>query len=535
MAPAAPNPPPTGSRATAPVPPSSLLVEGTPTFLPWGKNASLSAAPPLSARTANASPHSARLAKESENEKLRRMVEELKASNAALTEQLAAARIATADNAPNGNNASTDSLGWTDSQRAGSRELRAVATNRRRQRGAERHALAGAPAAASIQDADHEAAAESAAARAKKAKTPKTPEQLTRILATLKQRAPFDSLEESQQLQLIDAMTLREAKAGEVLVREGDEGHRCFVLQSGELSVKVGDKEEGRIRKDTLFGEIALLYSVPRTATIVSLTDAAFFELERTIFQSTLREENVSRRARARRPECTAPHVLTVWPVVRLRAGREAFTFLRECELFNSFRTRELSRVADVIETRSYREGEAIVREGEVANGMYFVREGQVVVKQKIPAEDRGPDAKDEGIISIIKPGGVSAHRRQHNSLEWRREQPTSLESRRPLGSTLASAACSRTSLARRPSRPSPRACACASTVTPSSSCSTRYTPSSHRACPPSHAAQGSARCGSALVSPPPLESRSGRTGTRRRWSRSIYSSRSARAASPAS
>ena len=40
-----------------------------------------------------------------------------------------------------------------------------------------------------------------------------------------------------------------------------------------------------------------------------------------------------------------------------------------------------------------------------MADGMYFVRNGQVVVKQLLPDDLQGPEGKDEKMIGILKAG----------------------------------------------------------------------------------------------------------------------------------
>ena len=58
---------------------------------------------------------------------------------------------------------------------------------------------------------------------------------MKRILAALAKKAPFDSLEAEQQRLVADAMRPLEVKAGAVLVKQGDDGQQCFLLDSGKL------------------------------------------------------------------------------------------------------------------------------------------------------------------------------------------------------------------------------------------------------------------------------------------------------------
>lgn len=76
--------------------------------------------------------------------------------------------------------------------------------------------------------------------------------------------------------------------AGEVVVREGDESDRFYVIESGAVEVLQGGsllREQG---PGEFFGEIGLLRDVPRTATITSVTETRMLVLERADFLAAL-------------------------------------------------------------------------------------------------------------------------------------------------------------------------------------------------------------------------------------------------------
>ena len=70
-----------------------------------------------------------------------------------------------------------------------------------------------------------------------------------------------------------------------------------------------------------------------------------------------------------------------------LKARRDAYNYLRSCELFKRLGTRELSQVAEGVEVIEYQPGEAIITEGAVADGMFVLRTGEVIVKKSFPKE----------------------------------------------------------------------------------------------------------------------------------------------------
>jgi MFS family permease len=75
------------------------------------------------------------------------------------------------------------------------------------------------------------------------------------------------------------------AERGEVLIREGDTGDRYYVLESGALLVTQRGRFLNRlVERGAGFGEIALLRSVPRTATVSTEVTSVLLVLERADF-----------------------------------------------------------------------------------------------------------------------------------------------------------------------------------------------------------------------------------------------------------
>ena len=66
---------------------------------------------------------------------------------------------------------------------------------------------------------------------------------------------------------------VREFKAGEVIFREGDAATELFVVQSGEVEIRRGNRHLETLSQYGIFGEMALIDSAPRSATAVAMTD----------------------------------------------------------------------------------------------------------------------------------------------------------------------------------------------------------------------------------------------------------------------
>jgi hypothetical protein len=75
-----------------------------------------------------------------------------------------------------------------------------------------------------------------------------------------------------------------QAAPGEEVVREGEPGERFYVVADGELEASVDGSPIRSLRRGDGFGEIALLRSLPRTATVTALTPSRLYTLGRAPF-----------------------------------------------------------------------------------------------------------------------------------------------------------------------------------------------------------------------------------------------------------
>jgi CRP-like cAMP-binding protein len=70
-----------------------------------------------------------------------------------------------------------------------------------------------------------------------------------------------------------DGITTRTAKAGEIIFQEGDKAEEVFVIKSGQVEIRLGNRTLSELSANTIFGEMALIDAAPRSATAVALTD----------------------------------------------------------------------------------------------------------------------------------------------------------------------------------------------------------------------------------------------------------------------
>ncbi len=66
---------------------------------------------------------------------------------------------------------------------------------------------------------------------------------------------------------------VREFKADEVIFERGDAAQELFIIQSGEVEIRLGNRLLETVPQYGIFGEMALIDAAPRSATAVAATD----------------------------------------------------------------------------------------------------------------------------------------------------------------------------------------------------------------------------------------------------------------------
>ena len=68
-------------------------------------------------------------------------------------------------------------------------------------------------------------------------------------------------------------------KAGDVIFREGDPALELLVIKSGTVEIRIRNRLIDTLGKRSIFGEMALIDSRPRSATALALTDTELIPL----------------------------------------------------------------------------------------------------------------------------------------------------------------------------------------------------------------------------------------------------------------
>jgi CRP-like cAMP-binding protein len=147
-------------------------------------------------------------------------------------------------------------------------------------------------------------------------------------------------------------------KAGEMIYDEGEEGHDCWVVESGTLvasqkiwSVREANKKEWRemrtYKEKQCFGERNLLRSEPRQARMVCRSDVKALKIKAESFVAC----------------------------ARIKEAKE--DILRKLDLFETMTDDMLAKLAAIIKSAAYAEGQTIASKGEPGTACFIVVAGE--------------------------------------------------------------------------------------------------------------------------------------------------------------
>jgi CRP/FNR family transcriptional regulator, cyclic AMP receptor protein len=77
---------------------------------------------------------------------------------------------------------------------------------------------------------------------------------------------------------------VRDFKAGDVIFREGDPAEEVFVVKTGTVEIRLGNRLLETLPERSIFGEMALIDRGPRSATAVAATDTTIVPISEKQF-----------------------------------------------------------------------------------------------------------------------------------------------------------------------------------------------------------------------------------------------------------
>ena len=112
---------------------------------------------------------------------------------------------------------------------------------------------------------------------------------MNQVYDFLRQVYFFDELEDEDLRVISEHAKIASYSAGNAIFREGDQAHRFFILMAGEIEIwkSTSSGSTGLLARESvghIFGEMALVDDLPRSATVLAATDVEVVYLDRLNF-----------------------------------------------------------------------------------------------------------------------------------------------------------------------------------------------------------------------------------------------------------
>ncbi len=190
-----------------------------------------------------------------------------------------------------------------------------------------------------------------------------------KLRARLLQAFMFNALDDKDFEIVVDAIEEVKVKAGDTIIKEGDEGDCMFVVETGTLKCTKhfkGNAEPTFLKNFSPgegFGELALLYNAPRAATITADTDAHCWSLDRNTFNHIVKDAAAKKREKYE-------------------------SFLNSVKILSSMDPYERGKLGDALREEKFKKGNMVIKEGDMGDKFFIVAEGEAIATKKFEGEE---------------------------------------------------------------------------------------------------------------------------------------------------
>mmetsp|Transcript_48011 Transcript_48011/g.112084 ORF Transcript_48011/g.112084 Transcript_48011/m.112084 type:complete len:973 (-) Transcript_48011:218-3136(-) len=152
---------------------------------------------------------------------------------------------------------------------------------------------------------------------------------------------------------IVNQMTKTEFSKDQVVFGEGQQGDSCYLVQSGSYRVYQDGEFVKELESGQTFGELSLLYNIPRTATIMCSADGLVWRLQEFGFHLGMKQ-------------------------LRKQHNEIIRAFLAKDALFGTLSENEKENLAGACSVQVFQPAEVIVRTGEAGQWCFINIEGNI-------------------------------------------------------------------------------------------------------------------------------------------------------------
>ena len=186
----------------------------------------------------------------------------------------------------------------------------------------------------------------------------------------------FENIARSIEHQNIcSSITLVTCKPNDIVIRQGDQGDCLYYILHGLVSIQLSiqidtgiqdknqivnvEKNIGELRDGEIFGELALLYNIPRAASVIALTDTSLIKIDKMPFTKYLKN-------------------------VFEGQLQDQIEFLQICPIFNKMPKELLIKLGIRSVIKKFATGQIILKNDTKSESIFVIRRGTVKVIKEI-------------------------------------------------------------------------------------------------------------------------------------------------------
>ena len=182
-----------------------------------------------------------------------------------------------------------------------------------------------------------------------------TPDELKVIRKALRKNFVFADLGEKDLVPFMQAFEKCTFASQEIIIRQGSRGDYFYIIFDGKVVFDVSGTTVGRAGKGNSFGELALLYTCPRAATVTAQKDSTLFRVDQNTFRFILRNQTK-------------------------KLENQKMSLLRGVDFFAALSSVDLEKLSNVMTPRVFTPDAVLCKKGEIGDAFYVLQEGEILI-----------------------------------------------------------------------------------------------------------------------------------------------------------
>lgn len=184
---------------------------------------------------------------------------------------------------------------------------------------------------------------------------PKSAPELEFIERAISKHFLLFKLTKQERRELAYAMEAYSTPAGEYVFRQGTTATMFFIIFEGEVQIEINGAPSRSLHKGDFFGELAIIYSSPRSASVRATERCVFWCLSQHIFLG-IQREMVKHNYKIAKP------------------------YVSKIPIFKYLTSKQRDAISYHMNTLKYEQGDAVFKAGDAATSFYIILEGLIEI-----------------------------------------------------------------------------------------------------------------------------------------------------------